>query len=380
MSTHTSSPHLPRARHEHILRELELHGSARCTALAEQLGVTEVTIRRDIIQLSHQGRLIRVRGGALAALAPREPLPARTLLGMVLPASSAHFPDIVRGAEATARAMRSRLTLASTHYDEATEVRQVERLLDLGVSGLLIAPTLRDRSVDDLTVQLDSVPVPVVIVERCFEESSRIARYDRVGTDHARGTVLAIEHLVRQGHDAVGLALLDRTPTAPAIRAGYAAALTRLGLRDAPVTSIPKDHGSAEGVRDALSSFLDRCLVAGVHAALIHTDVHAAHFLEVAASRGISVPKDFAVACYDDTVAEAARVPITAVAPPGHDIGRLAVQTLHDRIRMAGPEPSPPRHVQLLPRLNVRASTTSEHGGPDAGVAPTTVPLHHASP
>ncbi|NKF34225.1 DeoR family transcriptional regulator, partial [Pseudomonas sp. BGM005] len=42
---------LPRARHEHLLRQLELHGSVSAAQIAEELGVAQVTIRRDILEL-----------------------------------------------------------------------------------------------------------------------------------------------------------------------------------------------------------------------------------------------------------------------------------------------------------------------------------------
>src|SRR5699024_5775648 len=47
------------------------------------------------------------------------------------------------------------------------------------------------------------------------------------------------------GHRSIGLALLDRTPTAPSIREGYAQAVARCGLEPAPMASLPKDDGGA---------------------------------------------------------------------------------------------------------------------------------------
>lgn len=51
-------------RHELILRQIAEHASIRVSLLAEQLGVTGETIRRDIAELNASGLLSRTYGGA----------------------------------------------------------------------------------------------------------------------------------------------------------------------------------------------------------------------------------------------------------------------------------------------------------------------------
>ena len=52
-------------RHLNILSLLESQGSARVAELAQQFGVTEETIRRDLDKLEAEGRLRRSHGGAI---------------------------------------------------------------------------------------------------------------------------------------------------------------------------------------------------------------------------------------------------------------------------------------------------------------------------
>jgi len=348
---------LPRGRHEHILRELELRGSVRAAAIANELGVTEVTIRRDLIDLEKLGKLARVHGGAISVAAPEAPRPGKSLAGLILPTGASHYPDVVRGAESASPGLRARVVLASSNYSLATERRHLDRLIGLGVAGIILAPTLRDRTLDDLAETLSRVPVPIVLLERRLENASVLARYDWVRTDHARGAELAVEHLVEFGHGGVGLALLDRTPTAPSIREGYGRAVASLGLNPSPVRSLPKSEVDADAAAAALSGFLDDCLEQGVRAAIVHTDFHAAHLLEIAIDRGLRVPEDFSIVAYDDENAQLAIVPLTAVAPPGRELGRLAMSTLYERIQAEEPGELSPRHISLVPRLNVRRSS-----------------------
>jgi DeoR/GlpR family transcriptional regulator of sugar metabolism len=51
-------------RQHRILQELEVHGTVRVTSLSGMLGVSEMTVRRDIDALDAEGQLLRVHGGA----------------------------------------------------------------------------------------------------------------------------------------------------------------------------------------------------------------------------------------------------------------------------------------------------------------------------
>jgi DeoR/GlpR family transcriptional regulator of sugar metabolism len=66
---------LAAGRHEEILRRLAEHGSVSTRTLSDELGVSVDTVQRDIRHLESDGRVRRVRGGAL----PRSPGPVRFL-------------------------------------------------------------------------------------------------------------------------------------------------------------------------------------------------------------------------------------------------------------------------------------------------------------
>lgn len=56
---------LAHQRHDEILRQVNENGSVRVTDLVTQLGVSEMTVRRDIRVLAARGFLERVHGGAV---------------------------------------------------------------------------------------------------------------------------------------------------------------------------------------------------------------------------------------------------------------------------------------------------------------------------
>lgn len=347
--------HLPQARREFLMREIELRGSVRAAVAAAELGVSEVTVRRDIIELESAGLLARVHGGAIALTSARTPQPSRLLVGVVVPGTTSHFSHVVRGMESLSHTQRVRLILGASHYRPDIEEKQVARLLSLGVDGLVLAPTARGRTEDELAAWLTSLPVPVVLLERRFAATA-VHELDSVRTDHVHGATLAVEHLVRLGHRAVGLGVFDRTPTAPSVRAGHLEATRRLALPPAPDVPLPKGDDDPEQLDQAIRTLLDECVAGGCRALLVHTDDHATRVVEAALDRGLRVPGDLAVVAYDDEVAEFAPVPLTAVTSPRHELGREAVRMLVDRATSGPDGGGPPRHVQLLPRLTVRRS------------------------
>ncbi len=63
---------LARQRQERILEEVRSHGGVRVSDLVSALGVSEMTVRRDITILAGQGLVARVHGGATAPSARAE--------------------------------------------------------------------------------------------------------------------------------------------------------------------------------------------------------------------------------------------------------------------------------------------------------------------
>ncbi len=62
----SAAPAEPESREEHILRELSRAGSVTVEALADQLAISVITVRRDLGALEQRGLLRRTHGGAVA--------------------------------------------------------------------------------------------------------------------------------------------------------------------------------------------------------------------------------------------------------------------------------------------------------------------------
>lgn len=356
---------LENERHDAILDALQSRASVRTEELAAELGVSGMTVRRDLRALEERGLLRRVHGGAVPAKAfpgrrgPGGGARPRATIGMVTPSGSYYYAPVIAGAKRAARDLGCRLVLGVSDYTEEVELHQVRRLLDLGVDGLLVTPSRPLGESDQLRSTLVKARVPIVVVERDLGEDLDVGALESVRSDHAYGARLAVRHLVELGHTSIGLAVRD-TPTAPWVREGFRSAAAECGLTPDNTFehAITRGTGGDSPGRDSLEELLDLCARTDTHALLVLTDMDAIALLDLAAYRGLRVPDDLAIVAYDDEVASLASTPLTAVAPAKHDLGHLAFSMCFERIGADAAAEAPSRgRIHLLPALNVREST-----------------------
>ncbi len=348
-------------REQLILKVARRDGRVVTTALARELGLSEITARRAINTLCSSGLLMRVHGGATL---PNNGGPEGvhgSATGLVVPTSDYYYARVIAGAESVAGRLGTRLVLGVTHYDAKSEKDRVQRLVALGVRGLLLTTSTYEPSGGETGRWLDSVRLPVVLMERSFTYPETSREYDSVRSDHAFGAALAVRHLAQLGHTSIGLAIREETPTAKGLKAGYAQTIQQLNLVEgAPYKALPVIALDPAGTDTALNAFLDECVMTGTKAAIVHVDTHASRLVELAVSRGIRVPEDLSVVAYDDEVAAFAVVPLTAVSPPKQAVGGAAMRLLEARLNSGpGEMELPIQHLSLLPTLTVRKSTST---------------------
>ncbi|MFC9669601.1 MULTISPECIES: substrate-binding domain-containing protein [unclassified Streptomyces] len=350
-----------------ILSRVRRDGSMRITDVSGELGVSPVTVRKDVDILAERGLVARVHGGAMrldglpdpASTSPEHPAegaaPAEgpRTLGMIVPSSVYYYPEVIKGAKETAAAHGVRLSLAVSDYRPEAESLQAARMVEDGVAGLLLAPSPVTPAPDaSARAWYDSLGVPFVLVER---RPANEAAADHVGTDHAYGAGLAVRHLLGGGRRGIALLMRGGTPTAPWILEGYRAAMQ---AADLPQTVIDLGGGArGEGPYEkGVSEFLAGVREGGLDAALVHPENDAMVLLQRLRAESLAVPDDVALVSYDDEVAELADLPLTAVAPSKHEVGVTAVELLLRRLAEPG---RPRRRVAILPELRVRASSVA---------------------
>lgn len=353
-----------RERHQEILRRVRENGSIRVTELAAELGVSPVTVRKDVELLAERGLVARVHGGAMLPEAWAETAPAaapiattatsgpRRSLGIIVPSADYYYPDVIKGASEAAADAGANLTLRVSIYSPGGEMAHARQLIDDGIEGLLLAPSPAPAQQSDWYEHLE---VPVVLVERRPEQEAPAIEY--VVTDHAYGARLAVHHLAEQGRRGIALLMRGGSPTAPWILEGYLAGLRAEGLErpgGEDFVDLGNAGADAHEYQRPMAEMVDAVADGLIDAVLVHPDNDALALLQHLRDRGLNVPAQVAVVSYDDELASLADIPVSAIAPSKHEVGRTAVELLLQRLTFPT---RPRRRVLILPELHVRASS-----------------------
>jgi len=355
--TDQTSP-LAASRRDFILDALARTGSVRVSQLQDELGVTPVTLRRDLQQLEQQGLLVRVHGGAVppaGGMAARRSATSSATIGVLVPSLDFYWPNVVRSIETAAGERGMSVLLRGASYELQDERPALTRMLEqTELAGLVVVPNTDTEFAPDVIDWLVASGVPFVLAERDAVRRPDGDPVESVTTDHALGAVLAARHLAQLGHRKVGLLISRNSPTSRKVIAGWTTACRELGLTPAEhVERVLPDRGDPS-FSQGVNSVLDAVLKTGVTALLVHSDREAMAITDLVLARGLSVPGDLSVISYDDEVAELFTPALTAVAPPRAALGRAALDLLLARIA----DPNRPAHRVLLnPTLHVRDST-----------------------
>lgn len=389
---------LPSSRRQRVLEHILHEGEAQASVLAEELGVSPITIRRDITALADNGLVERVHGGArrlegtalraeqvMTPGAPRHGSGSAHRSGgisppwgapgsvpriaMIVPSLRYYWPSILRGATRAARELEVELVVQVSTSGATANLAVVDSLAtDPGLDALIIAPEMRGGdSTSQLIDRLSSLSIPVVITERGIEGHGPNPRaFDTVRSDHSRGAASAVRHLVELGHSRLALAADPFSPTRPRVESGFERAVTAFQFDPEHIHQSILDTHGADAFAE-IDVLLERCAAQETTGILIHSDVAATLFLQHAERRGWSIPRDLSVIAYDDELSEMTRPALTAVGPAKEELGARAVALALHRLRE--PE-SPIEYVQLLPRLTVRETSAA----PRRGSPPPQVP------
>ncbi|MFF3335912.1 LacI family DNA-binding transcriptional regulator [Streptomyces sp. NPDC002888] len=255
--------------------------------------------------------------------------------------SNPYFTEILQGVEAGALEHGYSLLIADPHDDPEHERKVVQLLHERRVDGMIVAPS---ADPPDLLAYLTRHDVPAVLLDRVIDDRADGApRFDQVCAENAEPMALLVAHLADLGHRRIALvAGLPGLSTTSERISGYRHGLAAAGLPCDARLLVHGDSATA-GAERATEALL--ALAAPPTALVTGNNAMTIGALRALRERGMSVPDDIALCCFDDFAwADLFAPRLTAIAQPSKEIGARAVQVLLDRL--ATPD-RPPRTVRL---------------------------------
>ncbi|WP_119388414.1 LacI family DNA-binding transcriptional regulator [Taklimakanibacter lacteus] len=277
-------------------------------------------------------------------------------IGLIVPdVVNPFFAPVVRGAETTARKAGYRVLLCNSEGDLRLEREYIEDLVSHRVEGLLLAPA-GDHS------RLALLPLlkggfPLVLLDRAVPETD----CDIVISDNVAGAKKLTEHLIAVGHRRIAhFTDSDDVSTGRDRLEGYRQGLATSGIPASDDLIFPTTTDRMGGYRAAqLMLELDPLPTA----IFTVNNMTALGAMQALRERGISVPEDIGLVCFDDVEHLAVLSPfLTVVDQPGETFGSLGAQLLFERI--SGKAGNRSRRIVLQADLIVRKSCCVNTGVP----------------
>lgn len=276
------------------------------------------------------------------------------IVGMaVMDLANPFITPIIDAAQAVVQAEEHMLVVSQSERRLEIEQASVRQFRQMRVAGVLV---MSAAPVFEHLHALERQGTPAVVIARRWDGG------DYVTVDDREGGRIAAAHLAGLGHRRIGYLALDE-PGNTAVQTrlqGFEEALQEAGVALEPTWRLHSaGHALERGVA-AADSFL--ALGERPTAVFVTSDRLAIGFVHRLRERGVQVPGEVAVVGYDDIrYSEFLEVPLTTVALPKYEMGRLAAEAVFARLR-GDVAPGERRQIVLPPALVVRRSCGARRG------------------
>jgi LacI family transcriptional regulator len=274
----------------------------------------------------------------------------RTLGLIITTIANPFYTELALGIESTARSLGYNIILSFTHSDLVIEKESIDMLRSKGVDGMIFSSAHMD---DPNIVRLAEEEFPVVMVNRRTYHPMVKGKVDYVGVDNILGGHLAVEHLIKLGHQKIGVMGGSSESSVGFERLeGGKRAMEAYGMKPMTQYFLEGDFLKKSGYQGGMR-FLE---MGDPPSAIFATnDYMALGVYQAFVEKGLKVPEDVAIVGFNDIEFTAMKgVELTTVGQKKYEMGALAVKALVEKIE--GERTGPTKEIFLEPELVIRRS------------------------
>lgn len=252
-------------------------------------------------------------------------------IGLMIPdITNPFFPQVARGVEEAAATADYNIFLCNTNWNSEREKHYVNALRQKQVDGLIMTPSSEKIPYLDklLNSNLETVFISSFI---------KLNDYTSIIVDNAAGTEKAVEYLINKGHLNIGFIGAGEGRYANQERLkGYKKALKKNNLKveEKNIINIKNSYDRKSGynlMNHILDSFDKNKLPSAV---VCYNDLMALGVIQALKEENYQIPDDMAVIGFDDIpFSSLPEVQLTTVAQPKYEMGKIALETLIEKIK-----------------------------------------------
>ncbi len=270
-------------------------------------------------------------------------------LGLVITTiANPFYTELSQGIETTAINLGYNIILCSTNYDLSIEKQHIDMLRSKGVDGIIFTSAhMGDRNI----IALAEEGFPMILVNRRTYHPMVKEKIDYIGVDNILGGFLAVEHLIKLGHDRIGVIGGSSESSVGFERLeGGKKALAAYGREVIGDYFLEGDFLKGSGYRGG-KEFLK--MNRPPTAIFATNDYMALGTYQAIVEEGMKVPEDMALIGFNDIEFTSMKgIELTTIGQKKFEMGALAVKTLVERIE--GRKVGPSKEIVLEPELIIR--------------------------
>ncbi len=270
-------------------------------------------------------------------------------LGLVITTiANPFYTELSQGIETTAISLGYNIILCSTNSDLSAEKKYIDMLQSKGVDGIIFTSA---HMGDPNILALAEEGFPVILVNRRTYHAVVKEKVDYVGVDNILGGFMAVEHLIKLGHQRIGVIGGSSESSVGFERLeGGKKALTAYGLEVVADYFLEGDYLKGSGYHGG-KRFLE--MSAPPTAIFATNDYMALGTYQAMVEEGMRIPEEIALIGFNDIeFASMKGIELTTIGQKKYEMGALAVKTLVERVE--GAKMEPPREIILEPELIIR--------------------------
>ena len=217
-----------------------------------------------------------------------------------------------------------------------------------GVDGIIFTSA---HMYDSNIAELAEEGFPIILVNRRTSEPAMRARVDYVGINNTRGGYVAVEHLIRLGHERIGVIAGQPDSSVGVERLeGGKKALEAYGLEETEAYFTDGDFLKGSGY-EAGRRFMG--MVDPPTAVFATNDYMALGAYEAILDQGFKIPEEVALVGFNDIEFSAIKgIELTTIGQKKSEMGPVAVRMLVDRVE--GRRTETVQETILEPELVIR--------------------------
>jgi len=325
--------------------------------IARMASVSHTTVSRA---LNNTGRIDKKTKETILSIAKdlnyRPDFIARSLvmkrtktLGLVMTSIlNPFYTELAQGIEATAIELGYNIILCCTRSDVSIEKQYVNMLRSKGVDGILFTSAhINDPNISELAEE----GFPIILVNRRTYLPTVREKVDYVGVNNMLGGFMAVEHLIRLGHERIGIIGGSSESSVGFERLqGGKKAMSAYGLRPGEDFFIEGDFLKESGYRGGKTFARMGVPPTAVFAA---NDYMALGVYQAVLEEGLRVPQDMAIVGFNDIEFTSMKgIDLTTIGQKKYEMGAFSVETLVEKIEGKGNVA--PKQLVLKPELIIR--------------------------